>query len=87
VSNNIATNVNKPSRIWEITIRIKESNMFIKVKGERDEDVLINTRKITFIVSNKWSGSVIDFGDGTYIKSNTSIADIEKMIEETSKEN
>lgn len=68
-------------------VKREENDMFIKIKGEQDEDVLVNTRKITFIVSHNWSGSVIDFGDGTYIRSNTSITDIEKMIEKTSKEN
>ena len=58
--------------------------MFIKVKGEVNEEILINLSQVKFIaprkVKDKVVGSFIDYGAEMYIKSNTTIEEIEKMI-------
>ena len=58
--------------------------MFIKVKGEKNEDLLVNVSQIKFITPfSKGNGCFIDFGADIYIRSNTSITDVEKMLMES----
>ena len=56
--------------------------MFIKVKGERDDEVLVNADQIKFIINaSNGKDTFIDFGDGVYLRSKTSIDELEQMIE------
>lgn len=58
--------------------------MFIKVKGEGNEDLLVNASQIKFIASSSdGNRSFIDFGSEIYIRSNTSITELEKVLMES----
>jgi hypothetical protein len=58
--------------------------MFIKVKGENNEDLLVNVSQVKFIAPTvKNNGCFIDFGAEIYIRSNTSITEIENMLMES----
>ena len=58
--------------------------MFIKVKGEANEELLVNLSQVKFISPRKMKGEVvgsyIDYGAEIYIRSNTTVDEIEKMI-------
>ena len=58
--------------------------MFITVKGEKDEEILVNINQIKFIVPRK-NGCFIDFGEGLYIRSNSSVVELGKAIADRSK--
>ena len=61
--------------------------MFITIKGEKDEKILINTLQIKFVVPRFFKGnelgSIVEFGSEVYIKSNSTVSEIERMIKES----
>ena len=57
--------------------------MFIKVRGEDNEDILVNVARIRYIApTNIENVYYIHFGDGAYVRSRTSIDEIGQMIAE-----
>ena len=61
--------------------------MFIKVKGRKDDKILVNTRQIKFILPDLYKGKeygcTIILGNECFIQTNSTFAEIEQMIIES----